>query len=72
MNRDAFIAEEERLVGQADVNRELQRPIGDEEREQVLSLVRWFTRRYATAEERLAYVRRAHSRWTRQWRRRPR
>ena len=65
MNRDALVAEVERPVAQVDVERELNRPIGNDEREQVLSLVRWFTRRYSTAEARLAYVRRAHSRWTR-------
>jgi hypothetical protein len=38
-------------------------PISDAERDEVLSLVRWFTRRYPTGAERLAYVRRAHRRW---------
>lgn len=33
------------------------------EREDVLVLVRWFRRRYATGAERLAYVRRASRRW---------
>ena len=65
MKRDALAVEVERPVSPAEINRELERPIDDDEREQVLSLVSWFTRRYATAEERLAYVRRAHSRWTR-------
>jgi len=65
MNRDALVAEVERPVAPADVNRELTRSIGDDEREQVLSLVRWFTRRYSTAEARLAYIRRAYLRWTR-------
>lgn len=40
-------------------------PIGDDEREQVLSLVRWFTRRYPTHADRLAYVRVAYARWRR-------
>lgn len=40
-------------------------PIGDDEREQVLSLVRWFRRRYPTPAERLAYVRLAYARWRR-------
>ena len=38
-------------------------PMSDEEREDVLSLVRWFCRRYPTGAERLAYVRRAYARW---------
>jgi hypothetical protein len=65
MNRDALEAEVHRRVARGDVFRELNRPIGDDEREEVLSLVRWFTRRYSTPEARLAYVRRAHSRWRR-------
>ncbi|MBI3048773.1 MAG: hypothetical protein HYY76_10740 [Acidobacteria bacterium] len=43
----------------------LGRPIGAEEREDVLVLVRWFTRRYPTAAARLAYVRQAYARWRR-------
>jgi hypothetical protein len=41
----------------------LERDIPPEEREEVLELVRWFTSRYPTAEERLAYVRQAYARW---------
>jgi hypothetical protein len=41
----------------------LDSPIGDAEREQVLELVRWFTRRYPTPAARLAYVRQAYRRW---------
>ena len=40
-------------------------PMGDDERAEVLSLVRWFRRRYPTPAERLAYVRRAYVRWQR-------
>ncbi len=39
-------------------------PISDEEREEILSLVRWFRRRYPTPLERLTYVRQATRRWT--------
>lgn len=39
-------------------------PLGAEERERTLELVRWFMRRYPTGAERLAYVRRAYRRWT--------
>jgi hypothetical protein len=38
-------------------------PIGDDEREQILALIRWFTARYPTPAARLAYVRRAYQRW---------
>jgi hypothetical protein len=37
-------------------------PISDAEREEVLSLVRWFRRRYRTGADRLEYVRRASRR----------
>ena len=41
-------------------------PIGDDEREQVLSLVRWFKRRYPTPLDRLAvHSRRLDARWRR-------
>ena len=49
----------------ADVRRTLEQPIGADEREDVLSLVRWFTRRYPTPAARLAYVRQAYARWQR-------
>jgi hypothetical protein len=39
-------------------------PVTDEEREEIVSLIRWFRRRDPTATERLAYVRRAYARWT--------
>jgi len=38
-------------------------PISPDEREGVLDLVRWFTTRYSTPLERLAYVRRTMARW---------
>jgi hypothetical protein len=43
----------------------LERPIDEHEREEILSLVRWFTRRYPSPVERLAYVRHAYARWSR-------
>ena len=42
----------------------LSTPLGADERERTLELVRWFTRRYPTGADRLAYVRRAYRRWT--------
>src|SRR5262245_18164097 len=41
----------------------LEAPVSDNEREQAIALIRWFTRRYPTPLERLAYVRRAYARW---------
>jgi hypothetical protein len=38
-------------------------PLGADEREHTLALVRWFTRRYPSPADRLAYVRRAYARW---------
>ena len=40
-------------------------PLTDEEHENTMELVRWFTRRYPTPAARLAYVRRAYRRWLR-------
>jgi len=39
--------------------------IAADEIESVADLVRWFTTRYPTARERLAYARRAYARWAR-------
>ena len=52
-----------RRVSAEEFRHELERAIGAEEREEVISLVRWFRRRYPSAEARLAYVRRAYGRW---------
>lgn len=61
--RAALVAEVERLVTAEEAAAYLATPISEAEREEVLSLVRWFTRRYPTGAERLAYVRRAYRRW---------
>lgn len=55
----------ERLVSADEVREALERPIDPQEREDLMSLVRWFTRRYPTGADRLAYVRQAYARWTR-------
>jgi hypothetical protein len=55
----------EREVTRQELHAELRRPIGDDERDDVLALVRWFTRRYSSGKERLAYVRQAYRRWAR-------
>lgn len=39
-------------------------PLTDDEREETLALVAWFTRRYPTLPERFAYVRKRHAEWT--------
>lgn len=39
-------------------------PVSEEEREEALRLIRWFSKRYRTPAERLAYVRRASARWS--------
>ncbi|MBI2390397.1 MAG: hypothetical protein HYV09_12480 [Deltaproteobacteria bacterium] len=40
-------------------------PRDPESDEEVLDLARWFRRRYPTAKERFAYVRRKYAEWTR-------
>jgi hypothetical protein len=37
-------------------------PMSEEERDEILALIDWFTRRYPTPSERLAYGRRAYRR----------
>ncbi|MGB2713142.1 MAG: hypothetical protein WBC51_03120 [Vicinamibacterales bacterium] len=64
MTNDRFRQAIERLVTREELEAELERTIGAAEREEVLSLVRWFTCRYPTPEGRLAYVRRAYARWS--------
>jgi hypothetical protein len=54
----------ERPLSLEEWNARLAVPISDEEHEDTMELVRWFRRRYPTADERLAYVRRAYKRWT--------
>lgn len=54
-----------RLVTKEEVRAALETEIESVEREEVLALVKWFTTRYPTAEERLAYVRQAYARWRR-------
>ena len=58
-------AEYERILSAEEIRAHLAAPIGTVEREGVLSLVRWFRRRYPNPADRLAYVRRAYGRWQR-------
>jgi hypothetical protein len=60
---DAIAREIERQVSAEEVREALRRPVPDTERDEVLALVRWFTRRYQSPEARLAYVRRTYQRW---------
>jgi hypothetical protein len=60
---EAITRELERQASVEEVREALQRPLGEIECEEVLSLVRWFTRRYRSPEEKLAYARRAYRRW---------
>jgi hypothetical protein len=59
---DAFANRE---LGPDDVRAYLEAPVSDDEREQTIALIRWFTRRYPSPLERLAYARRAYARWRR-------
>jgi hypothetical protein len=38
-------------------------PVSEDEREEAVRLIRWFSKRYRTPAQRLAYVRRAYARW---------
>ena len=60
-------AHAERTLTPDEVHAWLSVPVSDEEREDALSLIRWFTRRYPEPADRLAYVRRAYARWQRSW-----
>lgn len=46
-------------------DRRVSAPLPAEESEEMAELIRWFTRRYATPKERLAYARRKFAEWTR-------
>jgi len=55
----------ERVLTAVEAQACLDQPISDHERDEVLALVRWFRGRYTTPASRLAYVRRAYTRWRR-------
>ena len=55
----------ERRLDPAEVAAWLAKPISGEEIANVAATVQWFTRRYPTARDRLAYARRAYARWVR-------
>ena len=62
---DAVAQVIDRRVSAEEVRDALESPVSAAERGEALALVRWFTTRYPTAEERLAYVRQAYARWQR-------
>jgi hypothetical protein len=53
----------DRVLPAEEIRASLAVPISASEREDVLSLIRWFRRRYPRPVDRLAYVRRAYARW---------
>jgi len=55
----------ERTLTREEFDAYVNAPITAHERDNALELHRWFVRRYPTARDRLAYVRRAYRRWTR-------
>ena len=55
----------DRRVSAEELQAAERQPLSPAEREGILSLVRWFRRRYPTPADRLRYVRRAYRRWTR-------
>jgi len=61
--RERITALTQRHVSADEVRRALHDPVSAAEREDVAALVRWFTTRYPTPLERLAYARRAYARW---------
>ena len=64
MNPDRVAAIVNRRVSLDELREALEGPIGEDERAEILRLVQWFTRRYPSSEERLAYVRQACARWS--------
>jgi len=52
----------ERKLSASEFDAYVEAPMSDEERQEILSLVAWFTRRYPTPCARLAYARRAYRR----------
>lgn len=55
----------DRRVSSTELREALDDPLSDAERDEILALKRWFTRRYPTGADRLAYIRRAYIRWQR-------
>ncbi len=62
--RERLAALAERRLTPDQVRAAMAVPLSDSERDESLSLIRWFRRRYPTPIERLAYARRAYRRWS--------
>lgn len=62
--RAQLAAAQERELTDEEARQYLDAPMEPAEREAILDLVRWFRSRYPTPADRLAYVRRAHRRWS--------
>lgn len=59
------VLDAERQLSPAEFEAYVNTPMTDAERDETRALVAWFTRRYPTGADRLAYVRRAYRRWQR-------
>lgn len=53
----------ERQLSAAEFDAYVNAPMAEAERNDIRELAKWFTRRYPTGADRLAYVRRAYRRW---------
>ena len=62
---DRALAIANRSLSATEFKARLNIPLSEAEIEGTRDLVRWFTSRYPTPLERLAYVRRAYARWAR-------
>ena len=54
----------ERILAADEFDTYVHAPVSEDEREEGLRLIRWFSKRYRTPAQRLAYVRRAYARWS--------
>jgi hypothetical protein len=68
--RRSYIAPEiadlvEKRLSPEEFERRVATPLTAEEAADLADLIRWFTRRYPTPKERLAYARRKFAEWTR-------
>jgi hypothetical protein len=57
--------EAERRLSREEFDAYVNAPMSPAELEGIREMIDWFTRRYPTPGERLAYVRRAYARWMR-------
>ena len=62
--RERLLALAERQLTPEELRAAMAVPLSDSERNETLSLIRWFRRRYPTPSDRLAYARRAYRRWS--------